>query len=213
MRGNDLAAASPWRAEDVIIDRPQSREFIRGRLRGRLRERLRGRLRGRENFAALNRAYPAAGRWTFAMNRTLAERAEIVTDMTISDGAVVVGALTFRSVRDGLIARQTELWPDDSPAPDWRARWVEHCWARRSDHRAAGIRTPRIKSEKRARASTRPSRHSTAKPQAETVSTALASTVSPRAISIRRGFSASGTSRTRSMCSIPSACVAPLTLT
>lgn len=109
MRTNDFSRAAEWLAEDIVIDWPQSRE----------------RIRGRENFAALNSAYPAAGRWIFTMNRILAEGAEIVTDMTISDGAVVARALTFHSIKDGLIARQTELWPDDYLAPDWRAAWVE----------------------------------------------------------------------------------------
>ena len=109
MRTNDFARASEWLAEDLVIDWPQSRE----------------RTNGRENFAALNSAYPAAGRWTFAMNRILAEGAEVVTDMTISDGAVVARALTFHRVENGLIARQTEFWPEDYPAPDWRAGWVE----------------------------------------------------------------------------------------
>lgn len=109
MRTNDFAKAAEWLAEDVVIDWPQSRE----------------RSRGRANFAALNTAYPAAGRWTFTMNRIVAEGAKVVTDMTISDGTVQARALTFHSVRDGLIARQTEYWPDDYPAPDWRAGWVE----------------------------------------------------------------------------------------
>jgi limonene-1,2-epoxide hydrolase len=109
MRTNDFAKAAEWFTADIVIDWAQSRE----------------RIHGRKNFAALNHAYPAAGRWTFTMNRIVAEGAEVVTDMTISDGAVVARALTFHSVRDGLIARQTELWADDYPAPDWRAAWVE----------------------------------------------------------------------------------------
>lgn len=109
MRTNDFARAADWFTEDILIDWPQSRE----------------RIRGRGNFAALNHAYPAAGRWTFTMNRILAEGAEVLTDMTISDGTVAARALTFHSVRDGVIARQTEFWPDDYPAPDWRAGWVE----------------------------------------------------------------------------------------
>ena len=43
--------------------------------------------------------------------------------------------------------------------------------------------------------------------------TAFTSTSPARAISIRRGFSASGVSRTRSMCSMPRSCAAPATRT
>lgn len=109
MRTNDFAKAAEWFTEDIIIDWPQSRE----------------RIHGRANFATINSAYPAADRWTFTMNRILAEGAEVVTDMTIGDGGVVARALTFHCVRDGLIARQTELWSEDYPAPDWRATLVE----------------------------------------------------------------------------------------
>lgn len=102
MRSNDFDKASEWLAEDVVIDWPQPRE----------------RVHGRGNFAALNSAFPAAGRWTFVLNRIVADGSEVVTDMTISEGALLARALTFHRVRDGLIAAQTA-------APDWRAGWVE----------------------------------------------------------------------------------------
>ena len=74
MQTNDFASAAEWLSEGIVIDWPQSRE----------------RIRGRANFAALNTAYPAAGRWTFTMNRIVDGGAEVVTDMTISDSAVAV---------------------------------------------------------------------------------------------------------------------------
>lgn len=109
MRTNDFARAAEWLAPDVIIDWPQSRE----------------RIRGRANFAALNAAYPAKGRWTFTLNRLVAGGAEVVTDVTISEGSIQARALTFHLVTGGHIVRQTEYWPDEYAAPDWRARWVE----------------------------------------------------------------------------------------
>ncbi|MCY1126594.1 nuclear transport factor 2 family protein [Frigidibacter sp. RF13] len=109
MRTNDFAAAARWLAEDVVIDWPQSRE----------------RVNGRANFAALNHAYPTSGRWTFTLNRIVAEGAEVVTDVTVSDGTVIARAVTFHEVADGLIRQQTEYWPDDYPAPAWRRQWVE----------------------------------------------------------------------------------------
>ncbi|WP_284165196.1 nuclear transport factor 2 family protein [Frigidibacter sp. SD6-1] len=109
MRTNDFAAAARWLAEDVVIDWPQSRERIRGRI----------------NFAALNDAYPASGRWRFTLNRIVADGAEVVTDVTVTDGTLIARALTFHRVADGLITQQTEYWPDDYPAPDWRRSWVE----------------------------------------------------------------------------------------
>ena len=109
MRTNDFAKAARWLAEDVVVDWPQSRE----------------RIRGRANFAEINAAYPADGRWTFILNRIVAEGDDVVTDVTVSDGTMRARALTFHSVRGDLIARQTEYWPDDYPAPEWRHRWVE----------------------------------------------------------------------------------------
>lgn len=109
MRSNDFAAAALHLAEDVVIDWPQSRERIRGRV----------------NFVAVNSAYPAHGPWTFAINSLVAQGDRGVTDVTVSDGVMTARAITFHHVARGLIAAQTEYWPDDYPAPAWRARWVE----------------------------------------------------------------------------------------
>lgn len=110
MRSNDFAAASLWLADDITIDWPQSRE----------------RIRGRANFIAINAAYPAQGPWTFVLNRVLGQGDEVVTDVTVSDGAMTARALTFHRVAGGRIAAQIEYWPDEYPAPGWRSQWVEH---------------------------------------------------------------------------------------
>ncbi len=105
---NDFAAASLWLAPDFQGFWPQSKEQIKGR----------------NDFAAINTAYPAAGRWQFDVQAIVAEGDTVVTDVAITDGAINTRAITFHTVKDGLITHQREYWPDDYPAPAWRAQWV-----------------------------------------------------------------------------------------
>lgn len=109
MQSNDFRAAAAWLHDDYVLDYPQSGE----------------RIRGRDNFAAINMHYPAAGRWQFTINRLMAEDNEVVSDVTVTDGQITARAITFSTVRDGKISHQVEYWPDPFEAPAWRAQWVE----------------------------------------------------------------------------------------
>lgn len=109
MATNDFQAVGQLLHDDYILDWPQSGE----------------RIRGRDNFAAINEHYPAAGHWRFMIHRLLADDSGVVTEVTVTDGAIVGRAITFSEVRDGKIIRQTEYWPDPFEAPAWRAQWVE----------------------------------------------------------------------------------------
>ncbi|WP_432468263.1 nuclear transport factor 2 family protein [Agarivorans sp. Z349TD_8] len=109
MRTNDFYVAAAWLAEDFEGFWPQSAE----------------RIVGRNNFAEINQQYPAEGRWTFQVNSLLAEGNQVVSDVSISDGVLHARAITFHTVKDGLVAKQVEYWPEDFPAPEWRAQWVE----------------------------------------------------------------------------------------
>lgn len=108
MATNDFHAASLCLTDDFRLHWPQSGEMVEGRA----------------DFAALNTAYPAAGRWTFDVRRIVGEGVQIVTEVAISDGEVHATALTFHTVRGDLIALQREFWPDPFEAPAWRAQWV-----------------------------------------------------------------------------------------
>ncbi|WED29479.1 nuclear transport factor 2 family protein [Vibrio sp. DW001] len=110
MRSNDFVAASEWLTEDFEGQWPQSLE----------------RICGRKNFAAINTAYPAEGRWEFVINAIVCEGDVVVTDVSISDGSVKARAITFSTVQNGLISKQVEFWPDDYEAPQWRAQWVKN---------------------------------------------------------------------------------------
>lgn len=109
MQSNDFHAAAQRLSPDFEGVWPQSGEMIRGR----------------ENFASLNTAYPAKGRWHFTVNRCVAEGDAVVTDVTITDGDIVATAITFHTVKNDQITRQVEYWPDPYDPPAWRAQWVE----------------------------------------------------------------------------------------
>ncbi|HET9910566.1 MAG TPA: nuclear transport factor 2 family protein [Anaerolineales bacterium] len=109
MQTNDFVAASELLHDDYLLEWPQSGE----------------RIRGRANFVAVNVNYPAHGRWEFTIHRILAEGDEVVSDVSVTDGVLRARAITFSTVRDGKILRQTEFWPDPFEAPAWRAQWVE----------------------------------------------------------------------------------------
>lgn len=109
MEGNDFFAVGALLHDDFILDWPQSGE----------------RIRGRDNFAALNTAYPAEGKWTFTIHSIIAEGGQVVSDVSVSDGRRQDRVITFSTVRDGKIWRQVEFWPEPFEAPAWRAGWVE----------------------------------------------------------------------------------------
>ena len=109
MQTNDFKAASEFLHDDYVLEWPQSGE----------------RIRGRANFVAVNEHYPAHGRWEFTIHGIIAEAHEVVSDVGVTDGSMTGRALTFSTIRDGKILRQTEFWPDPFEPPDWRAQWVE----------------------------------------------------------------------------------------
>lgn len=109
MGGNDFFVVAELLHEDFILEWPQSRE----------------RIRGRENFARLNTAYPAVGKWTFSINQIIAEGDMVVTNVSVSDELRNDRAITFSTIRGGRIWMQAEYWPEPFEAPAWRAEWVE----------------------------------------------------------------------------------------
>ncbi|WLQ12320.1 nuclear transport factor 2 family protein [Hahella aquimaris] len=109
MQTNDFHKASEMLSEDYVCHWPQSGEVIRGR----------------ENFVLINANYPAQGQWRFTLNHILCEGEQVVTDVSVTDGVISGRALTFSTVRDGLIVKQVEYWPDDFAPQDWRKEWVD----------------------------------------------------------------------------------------
>ena len=105
---NDFHEATKWLSEDFECYWPQSRELIVGR----------------ENYAEINTNYPSNGTWRFHINSILCEGNRVVSDVDVTDGSVRARALTFHTVENDLITRQTEFWPETFDAPQWRRQWV-----------------------------------------------------------------------------------------
>ncbi len=105
---NDYYRASEWLSEDFECYWPQSCELIVGRA----------------NFAEINTNYPSNGNWIFQINSIICEGNHVVSDVDITDGTVRARAITFHTVENDLITRQTEFWPDTFEAPEWRRQWV-----------------------------------------------------------------------------------------
>ena len=108
MGSNDFDLAAERLHADFEYFMPQTNEY----------------LKGRDSFARLNAAYPADGKWKFSVQSILADGDHAVSDVKITDGSMEARAITFHTLRDGLILRQKEFWPDDYPAPEWRAHLV-----------------------------------------------------------------------------------------
>lgn len=108
MNSNDFTRASEWLSPNFSCFWPQSGELIVGR----------------ENFIAINTHYPADGDWRFTIHSMMSDEDRVVTDVSITDGIQKDRAITFHTVANGLICKQTEFWPDPMPAPEWRSDWV-----------------------------------------------------------------------------------------
>ncbi|MGV2840786.1 nuclear transport factor 2 family protein [Vibrio cyclitrophicus] len=109
MRTNDFAKASEWLADDFQGHWPQSSELTTGR----------------SNFTAINSEYPANGVWEFELNSIVCEGDTVVTDVSVTNSVLKDRVITFHTVVDGLIQKQTEFWPDPFEAPAWRSQWVQ----------------------------------------------------------------------------------------
>lgn len=109
MASNDFDAVAAVLDERFVLEWPQSGE----------------RIRGAENFARMNREYPAHGPWRFELHRLVAASDEVVTDVSVTDGTQQARALSFFTVERGRIVRLVEFWPEPYPAPAHRAHLVE----------------------------------------------------------------------------------------
>ena len=109
MATNDFAAVGAVLGDDYVLDWPQSKE----------------RIRGRDRFVQMNAAYPAHGRWRFTVNRLFGSGAEVVSDVSVTDGVQHGRALSFFTIADGRIVRQVEFWPEPYEAAANRRHLVE----------------------------------------------------------------------------------------
>lgn len=109
MGSNDFDFAATWLHPDFEYFMPQTGEY----------------LIGRNAFAQMNAAYPSEGKWVFSIQSLVSNGDVAVSDVKITDGSMKARAITFHVLKDGLILRQTEFWPDTYDAPEWRSQWMK----------------------------------------------------------------------------------------
>jgi ketosteroid isomerase-like protein len=112
MQARDWAAVGALLAEDVIVEWPASAE----------------RIRGRKNYLAVNSEYPEG--WSVHIMRIVpgSDGEQVVTEVDVpQEGVGLFRAVSFWTVRDGLIVSGREYWstPGADPSPEWRAPYVE----------------------------------------------------------------------------------------
>ena len=96
MASNDFNSVKNVLSTDFVMEWPQSKE----------------RIRGADNFTHMNSDYPAKGRWTFQINRLLAQGNEVVTQVSLSDGEQSAEPVSFFTIEQGKITKLVEYWPD-----------------------------------------------------------------------------------------------------
>ncbi len=110
MATNDFRSVGSVLSADFVLEWPQSKE----------------RIYGKGNFAAMNEEYPSNGHWEFTVNKVIGNDYEAVSDVWVTDGVQKARALSFFTVKDGLIVKIVEFWPEDYPAPENRKHLVEN---------------------------------------------------------------------------------------
>ncbi len=109
MATNDFALVEAVLSPRFVLEWPQSGE----------------RIRGPRNFARMNAEYPTAGRWTFVLNRLVAQGDTVVTQVSVCDGEQNAEPISFFTVEDGRIVHLLEYWPEPYPPPANRSHLVE----------------------------------------------------------------------------------------
>jgi ketosteroid isomerase-like protein len=94
-------------AEDVCYELPQTSE----------------RITGREKYLAFNREYP--GDWELTLTRLIVDGATAAGSMNFTVGDEEMVGLVFLEVRDGVISKVTDFWPEPYQPPAGREHLVE----------------------------------------------------------------------------------------
>jgi hypothetical protein len=98
---------APLLADEFVCDWPLTRECIRGR----------------DNDVALNEAYP--GDWRIEVEELFEREDRVVTRCRLEWQGQIDYAISFFSLRHGLILHEVDWWPEPYDPPPGRERWVE----------------------------------------------------------------------------------------
>jgi hypothetical protein len=77
---------------------------------------------GRDAFIEVNRAYPGDGHIT--IERVIAQGDTVVTQVRVDIGDESSYALSFFDLKDGLIVKVVDWWPEPYDPPEWRKNWA-----------------------------------------------------------------------------------------
>lgn len=110
IQARDWSGTGALLAEDVVVDWPVSAE----------------RIVGRENYLRVQSEYPEG--WSIRVLRVLAEGDQVVSEVEVPhEETGLFRAVSFWTVRDGLVTAGREYWtePGADPSPDWRRPYVQ----------------------------------------------------------------------------------------
>jgi hypothetical protein len=109
MEARDWEGVAAQLHPDVVVDWPNTGE----------------RMRGRDNYLAVQRAYPEG--WHIEVLRIVDAGDVVVSEVRVVQDDQRFFAASFFDVSDRKIVRGVEYWSDGepSPAPEWRAQWME----------------------------------------------------------------------------------------
>jgi ketosteroid isomerase-like protein len=94
-------------SEDVVYELPQTQE----------------RITGRDKYLQFNREYP--GDWTAVVTRIIVDGTTAAGSMNFTVGDQEMVGLVYFELRDGLITRITDFWPEPYEPPAGRDHLVE----------------------------------------------------------------------------------------
>ncbi|TCC15783.1 nuclear transport factor 2 family protein [Kribbella speibonae] len=94
-------------SDDVVYEMPQTRE----------------RISGRDKYLRFNREYP--GDWTCTVTRLIADGTSAAGSLNFAVEENELVALVYFELRDGLIVRITDFWPEPYEPPAGREELVE----------------------------------------------------------------------------------------
>ena len=103
----DLAGAAQLCTESAVVEWPLSNE----------------RMATIDAWRLVNEHYP--GTWRATITRLVTQGETVVTVASVFDDTTAVTAISFFTIREGLIQMLVEYWPDPYTAPAWRSRWTE----------------------------------------------------------------------------------------
>ncbi len=75
-----------------------------------------------EDWKSVNEHYP--GRWNASITELIDQDESVVTVTRVFNDDTSVTAISFFTIRDGLIEKIVEYWPETYDPPDGRSQWI-----------------------------------------------------------------------------------------